>query len=68
MRKYVSISKTFSNFVIDGEKAQPLVGDTIPGNVVLGSIRKQAELCSVLSKAVSSPVSWPLHQLLPLGT
>jgi hypothetical protein len=41
----------------------PLVGGTISGLVVLGSIRKQAEQARV-SKSVSNIPPWPLHQLL----
>jgi hypothetical protein len=51
----------FSQFVIKG--GGPLVGGTISGLVVLGSIRKQAEQASG-SKPVSSIPPWPLHQLL----
>jgi hypothetical protein len=40
-----------------------MVGGTIPGLVVLGSIRKQAEQ-AMGSKPVSSIPPWPLHQLL----
>ena len=36
----------------------------MPGQVVLGSIRKQAEQARK-SKAVSSIPPWPLHQPLP---
>jgi hypothetical protein len=39
------------------------VGGSIPGLVVLGSIRKQAEQAR-RSKAVSNIPPWPLHQLL----
>jgi hypothetical protein len=39
------------------------VGGAIPGLVVLGSIRKQAEQASG-SKPVSNIPPWPLHQLL----
>jgi hypothetical protein len=39
------------------------VGGSIPGLVVLGSIRKQAEQARG-SKAVSNIPPWPLHQLL----
>jgi hypothetical protein len=39
------------------------VGGTIPGLVVLGSIRQQAEQARG-SKPVSSIPPWPLHQLL----
>jgi hypothetical protein len=42
----------------------PLVGSAIPGLVVLGSIRQQAEQ-ERGSKPVSSTPPWPLHQLLP---
>ena len=44
-----------------------MVGGTIPGLVVLGSIRKQAEQ-AMMSKLVSSRPLWPLHQLLSLGS
>jgi hypothetical protein len=43
-----------------------IVGGAIPGLVVLGSIRKQAEQTRK-SKPVSSTLPCPLHQLLPLG-
>jgi hypothetical protein len=58
MRSYC---KAFSQLVIKGER--PLVGGTIPGLVVLGSIREQAEQARG-SKPVRSHASWPLHQLL----
>jgi hypothetical protein len=58
-----SSCKAFSQLVIEGGKAQPIVGGAIPGLVVLGSIRKQAEQASG-SKPVSSIPPWPLHQLL----
>jgi hypothetical protein len=51
-----SIGKAFSQLVIKG--AGP-----IPGLVVLGSIRKQAEQARG-SKPVSNIPPWPLHQLL----
>jgi hypothetical protein len=41
-----------------------VVGDAIPGLVILGSIRKQAEQ-TMRSKPISSVPPWPLHQLLP---
>jgi hypothetical protein len=47
--------------VIKGER--PLVGGTIPGLVVLGSIREQAEQGRG-SKPVKNIPPWPLHQLL----
>ena len=53
----------FSQLVIKGEG--PLVGVTIPGLVVLGSIREQAEQAR-RSKPVSNIPPWPLHQLLLL--
>jgi hypothetical protein len=53
--------QAFSQLVIKGER--PLVGGTIPGLVVLGSIRKQAEQVKG-SKPVSNIPPWPLHQLL----
>jgi hypothetical protein len=43
------------------------VGGVIPGLVVLGSIRKQAETARG-SKPVNNTPSWPLHQLLPPGS
>jgi hypothetical protein len=38
-----SSCKAFSQLVIKGGRAQPLVGGAIHGVVVLGSIRQQAE-------------------------
>jgi hypothetical protein len=55
-----SSCKAFSQLVIKGGG---IVGDAIPGLVVLGSIRKQAEQGRG-SKPVSSTPPWPLHQLL----
>jgi hypothetical protein len=52
--------RTFSQLVSRGG---PIVGGAIPGLVVLGSIRKQAEQARG-SKPVSSIPPWPLHQLL----
>ena len=37
-----SSHKAFSQLVIKGGRAQPIVGDAVPGLVILGSIRKQA--------------------------
>jgi hypothetical protein len=56
-----SSCKAFSQLVIKEER--PLVGGTISGLVVLGSIRKQAEEASG-SKPVRNIPPWPLHQLL----
>jgi hypothetical protein len=53
--------KAFSQLVIKGER--PLVGGTIPGLVVLGSIREQAEQARA-SKPVKNIPPWLLHQLL----
>ena len=53
--------KAFSQLVIKGER--PLVGGTIPGLVVLGSIREQAEQAR-RGKPVKNIPPWPLHQLL----
>jgi hypothetical protein len=39
------------------------VGDVIPGLVVLGSIKKQAEQARG-SKSLRNIPPWPLHQLL----
>jgi hypothetical protein len=47
--------------MIKGE--MPLVGGTISGLVVLGSIREQAEQARE-SKPVKNISPWPLHQLL----
>ena len=57
-----SSSKAFSQLVIKGGRAH--CGWSIPGLVVLGSIRKQAEQARG-SKPVSSIPPWSLHQLLP---
>jgi hypothetical protein len=57
-----SSCKDFSQLVIKGERAP--VGGAIPGQVALGSIRKQSEKARG-SKPVSSTPPWPLHQLLP---
>ena len=51
----------FSQLVIKEER--PLAGGTIPGLVVLGSIREQAEQARG-SKPVKNIPPWPLHQLL----
>jgi hypothetical protein len=56
-----SNSKAFSQLVIKRER--PLVGGTISGLVILGSIREQAEQAR-RSKPVSNIPPWPLHQLL----
>jgi hypothetical protein len=53
--------KAFSQLVIKGER--PLVGGTISGLVVLGSIREQADQARG-SKPVKNIPPWPLHQLL----
>jgi hypothetical protein len=59
-----SSCKAFSQLV--NKAGGPLVGDTIPGLVVLGSIRKQAEQARG-GKAVKNIPPWPLHQLLLPG-
>jgi hypothetical protein len=41
----------------------PIVGGDIPGLVVLGSIRKQAEQAKG-SKPIRNISPWPVHQLL----
>jgi hypothetical protein len=51
----------FSQLVIKGER--PLVGGTISGLGVLGSLREQAEQARG-SKSVKNIPPWPLHQLL----
>ena len=53
--------KAFSQLVIKGER--PLVGGTISGLAVLGSIRKKAEQARG-SKPVKNIPPWPLYQLL----
>jgi len=53
--------KAFSQLVIKGER--PLVGGTISGLVVLGSIREQAEQARG-GKPVKNIPPWPLHRLL----
>jgi hypothetical protein len=55
--------KAFSQLVIKGER--PLVGGTISGLAVLGSIREQAEQARG-SKPVKNIPPLPLHQLLLL--
>ena len=51
----------FSQLVI--KWGGPLVGSAIPGLIVLGSIREQAEQARG-SKPVRNIPPWPLHQLL----
>jgi hypothetical protein len=53
--------KAFSQLVIKGEGL--LVGGTIPGLVVLSSIREQAEQARG-GKSIKNIPPWPLHQLL----
>ena len=53
--------KAFSQLVIKGER--PLVGGTISGLIVLGSIREQTEKARG-SKPVKNIPPWTLHQLL----
>jgi hypothetical protein len=53
--------EVFLQLMIKGER--PLVGGTISGLVVLGSIREQAEHARG-SKPVRNIPPWPLHQLL----
>jgi hypothetical protein len=53
--------KAFSQLVIKGER--PLVGGTVSGLVVLGSIREQTEQAR-RGKPVKNIPLWPLHQLL----
>jgi hypothetical protein len=53
--------KAFSQLVIKGERS--LVGGTISGLVVLGSIRKQAEY-AMGSKPGRNIPPWLLYQLL----
>ena len=52
---------TFSQLVIKGRGS--LVGGTIPGLVVLGSIREQVEEARE-SKPVREIPPWPVHQLV----
>jgi hypothetical protein len=53
--------KAFPQLVTKEER--PLVGGTISGLVVLGSIREQAEKAR-RSKPVRNIPPWPLHQVL----
>jgi hypothetical protein len=53
--------KAFSQLVIKEER--PLIGGTISGLVVLGSIREQAEQARGGKPVINIP-PWPLHQLL----
>ena len=53
--------EAFSQLVIKGER--PLMGGTISGLGVLGSLREQAEQARG-SKSVKNIPPWPLHQLL----
>jgi hypothetical protein len=53
--------KAFSQLVIKGER--PLVGGTISGLAVLGSIREQAEQARG-GKPVKNILPWLLYQLL----
>jgi hypothetical protein len=55
--------KAFSQLVFKGER--PLVGGTISGLIVLGSIREQAKQARG-GKPVKNIPPWPLHQLLLL--
>jgi hypothetical protein len=59
-----SSCKAFSQLVI--KRGGPIVGDAIPGLVVLSSIRKQAEQARA-NKPVSNISPWPLYQLLLLA-
>jgi hypothetical protein len=59
-----SSCKTFSQLVIN--VGGTIVGVAIPGLIVLGSIRKQAEQARG-SKPVSNILPWPLHQFLLPG-
>jgi hypothetical protein len=56
-----SSCKAFSQLAI--KVGEPLVGGTISGLVVLGSIREQAEQDRGI-KPVRNIPPWPLHQLL----
>jgi hypothetical protein len=51
-------------FSISDQGERPLMGGTIPGLVVLGSTREQAEQARG-SKPVKNIPPWPLYQLLP---
>ena len=55
--------KAFSQLVIKGGRAQPILDGAIPGLEVLHSIRKQAEQARG-SKPVRSTSPWLLHPLL----
>jgi hypothetical protein len=55
--------KAFSQLVIKGGRAQPIVGVAIPGLVVLGSIEKETEQARGSTPVKNIP-PWPLHQVL----
>jgi len=50
------------------ERAHLTVSGAIPGLVLLGSIRKQAEQAMMSKPVINSTLPWLLHQLLPLGS
>lgn len=52
--------RTFSYLVIEVGGPQPIVGSAIPGKVVLGAMRKQAEQ-ALMNKLVSNITPWSLH-------
>jgi hypothetical protein len=53
-------------FSISDQWGRAHVGGAIPGLIVLGSMRRQAEQ-AMESKPVSNIPPWPLHQLLLPG-
>jgi hypothetical protein len=61
--KYLHEIQLWGIFSINDEGGRPLVGGTISGLAVLGSIREQAEQARG-SKPVRNIPPWPLHQLL----
>ena len=63
MGKYLHEIQLWCIFLVGDQGGRALVGDAIPGLVVLGSIRKQGEQARG-SKPASNIPPWPLNQLL----
>ena len=65
MRKCLHEIQLWGILSISDQGGGSLVGGAIPGLVVLGSVREQAEQARG-SKPVSNIPPWPLHELLLL--
>jgi hypothetical protein len=61
--KYLHEIQLWGIFSVGDQGGRTIVDGAIPGLVVLGSIRKQAEKVRG-SKPVSNIPPWPLHKLL----